>query len=709
MVSLEQAVFAGVTGLFGLAGMWVLAARPRERTNQLLAAALVLLAGSSLAFMAFRGTAVAEERLAYLRIIAWYEVPVSFLLLVALDELFLPRPRTRARKAALGAAGLLSGAMLALLVLAPSLYTTGFVWTMPVPGPLGLAQQGLLFLVETVAVVLAARRTRDPEAGPLQRRQAAVVGLGFAALLLHAGGGAARSLFLGAGTPMDNDPLLAASLAESVVVLTCLPSLLRVFEGRWRAVAVAAAALPVLGVVYEAASFVLAPQLVFPRGTRPFWQGLFALALALAVVRYGLAGVVPDARRHVARVSALALALGAVAAGVALGLDAFGPTPLVAGAGLLGMIAVPVALLKTPLQGVPRRLAERVVLDAARPEVTAERLRVYLAALRSARGPDGRPTAEGERVLRELRAELRISEDDHWVLLDLLEQPAQREAGARVLFGRYALERQLGRGGSGVVTLARDLVIGRQVVIKQLDAGGRPEHLLAEMRALGRLHHPRVLTLFHAEQVGDTVFLVLEHAPGGSVGERLAKGPLPAPDALAIADDVLGALEAVHGAGLVHGDVKVGNVLLGADGRAKLADFGAVRARRAVADPDATVRLPDSMATIGSAAPEQLRGERPSPATDLYSVGVLAYRMLAGEHYLDFEGLGEAAAMQRVLTAPPRLPHKRVPARVEAVLSRALAKDPSQRFATAAEMREALAAAQRPRARTEAAPAKRGR
>lgn len=705
MVTLEDAVFAGVTGLFALAGVWVLAARPQERQNQYFAAVLFLLAGSSVAFAAYRAATLPEDRLAFLRIVFWYEIPLTFLLLVVLDRLFLPRPRTPARTAALALAGLGSVGLAAALVAAPDLFSPGFRGIIPIGGPLGLLQQGSLFLVETLAVVLAARAVRSPESGPLQRRQAAVLGLGFAALIIHAGGSSVRGLFLG---PLaENWPLVVASVVELLVVLACLPTLVRVFEGRWRTLATAVALVPFVGLAYETLGVtgVLPPAWVYRSGTRPLWQGFFALCLAYAVVRYGFAGVVPDARRQVARVSGFAIALGAVAIGVAVGLEAFGPTPLVLGVAAVGLVAGPVLLLKTPLREVPGRFAERVVLDAAEPDVAAERLRVYLAAMRAARAPDGTFTPGGERVLRDLRAELHITPADHAVLSELLDQPRQRGEAGSLLFGRYALERDLGRGGSGVVTLARDIVIGRHVVIKRLDAGGKPEHLLAEMRALGRLNHPRVLTLYHAEQVGGAVFLVLEHAPGGSLAARLEQqGPLSVPEALAVVEDVLEALDAVHGAGFVHGDVKVGNVLLAADGRAKLADFGATRARRNPADPDATVKLPDSTATIGSASPEQLRGERISPASDVYSAGVLLFRLLTGEHYLDFQGLSEADAMQRAQHAPPRLPHPKVPARVEAVLAKALAKDPAQRHASPAELRAALAAVPRKGRATAAAP-----
>jgi eukaryotic-like serine/threonine-protein kinase len=173
--------------------------------------------------------------------------------------------------------------------------------------------------------------------------------------------------------------------------------------------------------------------------------------------------------------------------------------------------------------------------------------------------------------------------------------------------------------------------------------------------------------------------LVLEYLPGGQrpgearkLGLELARG-----------------LHALHAAGLVHGDVKASNVLFRGDGSAALGDFGAARAVRDVEATITGLARDPVEGSLAGAAPEALRGAKPGPAADVYGLGALLFRALAGEPYLRFPAAFEDAR-EAVLRAPPRLPHPRVPARWEALLGRALAKDPAERFPSAAAMAEAL-------------------
>lgn len=694
----EYWLFLATAALMAGLAVWVLAVRPRDRTNQVLAAFLILLAGAALAFQAFRETRTGLEGAAYFRLIAWYEIPAVALLGWFLDELFLPQPRPRWRKALLGAWLAGNAALLLGLVLTPELYIGDPLRPNNTTGPLSGAHQASFFLVDLVAVVLAARAARNPAASLLQRRQAALVGLAFGFLVGHAAvgavGGFARLPEL--TTQSQAMAVYVVSLLGLPVIILAAPTLVRAFEGRRaRLLAAACIAVPMVAAGWEAMSVLASVPLIWPGGTRPFWLAAFAATLALATVRYGLAGVVPDAKSRLGPAAASAIALTGAGVGAYVAVSFLGYTLQAVLVGL-GALALALLLLRSPAAGFAGALAGRVTLDAANPDVGAERVRIYLAALRASRAGAQGPSDEAQRVLRRLRGELGLTSRDHQVLAALAEQAAAPgEATDRLLFGRYLLEQPLGRGGSARVWLARDIVIGRAVVIKELERPGRgAERLLAEMRTLGRINHPRVLTLFHAEQVGGQVFLVLEHAPGGSLSDLLAKsGALPEAEALALTLDVLEALEAVHGAGLVHGDVKGANVLLGADGRAKLADFGSTRRRASGDDHDATVPLPDQTATLSAAAPEQVRGEAPTPATDVYAAGALLYRLLAGQHYLDFDACDEAEARARILRDAPRLPHPRMASALAGVVLRALAKDPAQRYASAPELRGALLAA----------------
>jgi serine/threonine-protein kinase len=148
---------------------------------------------------------------------------------------------------------------------------------------------------------------------------------------------------------------------------------------------------------------------------------------------------------------------------------------------------------------------------------------------------------------------------------------------------------------------------------------------------------------------------------------------------------MLEGLAALHARGLVHRDVKAENLLLDREGRGLLGDFGSARFE---VDLDvAATGLGGSLATV---APEVLRRRAPTPASDVYATGALLYRLLTGEHYVALDGADAFEARERILLDSPRLPHPRVPASLEAVLRRALAKAPGERPTDAATMRDAL-------------------
>jgi serine/threonine-protein kinase len=248
------------------------------------------------------------------------------------------------------------------------------------------------------------------------------------------------------------------------------------------------------------------------------------------------------------------------------------------------------------------------------------------------------------------------------------------EAGPEILAGRYELGEVIGHGGMSIVRRGVDRQLQRDVAVKLLrpayaahaDSRRRFEE---EARSAARISHPSVVTVFDSGEDGEQAFLVMECLPGRTLADELADGPLPAERVRSLATDLLGALEAAHAVGVVHRDVKPGNVLMAPDGSAKLADFGIAK----------TTETPDLTATglvVGTAwyvAPERLAGGQASPASDLYSLGVVLYEAATGEK--PYEG-----------SPPPP-----VDAPLAAAIDRALQPDPAMRFASADEMLAAIA------------------
>jgi hypothetical protein len=353
----------------------------------------------------------------------------------------------------------------------------------------------------------------------------------------------------------------------------------------------------------------------------------------------------------------------------------------------IGLVAAgAVAFLMVPW------LRERLPLGRLDPTTTRSRLDPYHAVLVQ-EVTAGTPTDALLEKLRPLRASLGVSDHEHAILeiasrpLAEAKPPAVRLTAGALFLGRYRVERTLREGGVGVTHLCRDAQLGRQVVVKTLKPGaGDLDALLHEARALGRVVHPRVVTLLEADRVGDEAFLVMEHVPGGSLADRLRSGPLSAAEWERLVDDLLGALHAVHAAGLVHRDVKPSNILL-AEGGAKLADFGIAHIpgfeTTAAAVPDEAVA-----GTIRYMIPKQARGRRVGPASDLYSAAVVLYEARTGRAYLAPEPGESGVELQlRAAAAGPFQAPLEGPPELRAWFERALHPDAAQRFASAEEMR----------------------
>ena len=262
----------------------------------------------------------------------------------------------------------------------------------------------------------------------------------------------------------------------------------------------------------------------------------------------------------------------------------------------------------------------------------------------------------------------------------------------QILAGRYRLGELLGRGGMAEVRAARDERLDRDVAVKIL----RPElaadplvrqRFESEARTSARLSHPNVVNVFDAGSDDESVFMVMERLPGETLDDELAAGPMAVDRVVSVGAQVLDALAAAHAAGVIHRDIKPGNVLTCLDGVVKVADFGIATVLGA-ASVTATGLI---IGTPAYLAPERAEGQPASDRSDVYSVGAVLYTCLTGRR--PFEADSAVALMTVMQTRDPtpiREVRPEVPAGVAEVVARAMAKDPSRRFASAADMRAAL-------------------
>jgi hypothetical protein len=264
-----------------------------------------------------------------------------------------------------------------------------------------------------------------------------------------------------------------------------------------------------------------------------------------------------------------------------------------------------------------------------------------------------------------------------------------------LLGGRYHLEEQIARGGMGEVWRARDEVLERPVAVKLLNDGladdeRAAERFRREALTAAQIFHPNMANVFDYVEESGRPGIVMEFVLSETLAQRLKSGPLEVSQAITITDSVLAALEAAHEAGIVHRDIKPGNILLTPEGIVKVTDFGIARS---LSDSSLT-QTGTVMGTAHYSAPEQVQGLSATPATDLYSAGVVLYEMLTGDR--PFSGdTPLAVAMARLSEDPVPVRERRrnIPEALNAVVMRALARDPKKRFTSAAEMRGALAEA----------------
>jgi eukaryotic-like serine/threonine-protein kinase len=270
----------------------------------------------------------------------------------------------------------------------------------------------------------------------------------------------------------------------------------------------------------------------------------------------------------------------------------------------------------------------------------------------------------------------------------------------------YQVLDKIAEGGMGLVYKARDARLGRLVAIKvlplnRLDAEHR-SRFFREARAASALNHPNIITIYEVASCEGTEMIVMEYVDGDTLSALLASGPLPLPQVLACATQIADALAKAHAAGVIHRDLKPGNVMVTRDGLVKVLDFGLAKVSRSSAMHPADAAGPDltdARVVLGTAAymsPEQAAGEPLDARTDVFSFGVVLYEMIGGRR--PFEGASTLETLRQLLASGPvnfEQLEGRAPAGLLQILGRALAKDREQRFTTMAEARDALRALQR--------------
>ena len=266
-------------------------------------------------------------------------------------------------------------------------------------------------------------------------------------------------------------------------------------------------------------------------------------------------------------------------------------------------------------------------------------------------------------------------------------------AFAAALTGQYEVEREVGRGGMGVVYLARDLKLDRRVAIKTL-----PPHLAAypalrerflrEARTAASLSHPNIVPVHRADELGEFVFFVMGYVDGESLAHRVRKqGPLSPATLVPLLVDVALALGYAHSRGVVHRDIKGENILIERGARAMVTDFGIAR----LAQSTPMTQTGTVLGTVFYMSPEQVAGDALDGRSDLYSLGVLAFHSLTGRFPFESE-TPSAVLVAHVTKAPPavRSLAPRVPAELAAIVDRLLRKDRDERFSDADELADAL-------------------
>ena len=261
-------------------------------------------------------------------------------------------------------------------------------------------------------------------------------------------------------------------------------------------------------------------------------------------------------------------------------------------------------------------------------------------------------------------------------------------------FSHYRITGKIGSGGMGVVYRARDEHLDREVAIKVLRPGTIADEAARrrfqnEARALSKLNHPNIATIHDFDTQRGTDFLVMEYLPGETLSHKLAGGPLPEKEIARLGIQLAEGLSAAHEHGVVHRDLKPGNLLC-SEGRLKILDFGLAKLRRPVAETAATESIEQTHSLSGTLpymAPEQLLGEEVDARTDLYAAGLVLYEMATGQRpFAELPSGQLIAAMLKRSPIPAKALNSKISAELDHIITKCVEKDPDNRYQSAKEL-----------------------
>lgn len=266
--------------------------------------------------------------------------------------------------------------------------------------------------------------------------------------------------------------------------------------------------------------------------------------------------------------------------------------------------------------------------------------------------------------------------------------------------GQYRVDARLGSGGMGVVYRAFDARLQRTVALKvvhrQPTIAVEEDHILEEARTVSALNHPNICTVYDVAEIDGETFIAMEYVPGRPLSEVIPPGGLPLEDVVRYATEVADALAHAHDRGVIHRDLKSANVVIAADGRPKVLDFGIARRIQVASTADTSSGRQDPLGgipgTTAYIAPEVLLGDPADGRSDIWALGVMMFEMATGE--MPFTGRNQFDLTSAIIRVAPAALPPHVPVALRGVILRCLAKDPVQRYQRASEARAALEAIQ---------------
>jgi eukaryotic-like serine/threonine-protein kinase len=277
---------------------------------------------------------------------------------------------------------------------------------------------------------------------------------------------------------------------------------------------------------------------------------------------------------------------------------------------------------------------------------------------------------------------------------ETLQAPVVVLKPGSLVAGKYRIVQEAGAGGMGIVYKAEDLKLKRPVALKFLpphlmDSPELKERFLIEAQAAAALSHPNICTIYEVGESEDRPYIAMEYVEGETLRDRVKKGPLEPREAVDLVDQVAAGLGEAHGTDIIHRDVKSANIMVTARGRAKVMDFGLAKLRGA----SSLTKSQTMLGTVAYMSPEQAQGERLDRRTDIWSLGVVLYELLAGK--LPFQGAHDLTVIYAILHKEPESLIALRPSlapELDHVVGQALAKKPADRYQTMEELREDLAA-----------------